>query len=116
VLPFGLSSELMSMMLVISVPSRNQLSRVKTILSPGEGYDGRLEGKVDLLMFTFQTMGYSNVTNKMYLLSKHEDKCETYLGIFSDEHGERLYREMQVIEKRFGKCLNKKCLLNAYGL
>jgi hypothetical protein len=66
--------------------------------------------KVDLLMSSFQAMGVPSVSNKMHLLFKHKDKCEPHLGIFSDEHGERLHKEMQVIEKRFGHCLNKEML------
>jgi len=46
----------------------------------------------------------------MHLLFKHKEKFEPYLGIFSDEHGERLHKEVQVIEKRFGHCLNKEIL------
>ena len=46
----------------------------------------------------------------MHLLLKHKDKCESNQGMFSDERGERLHEEMQVVEKRYGYCLNKKPL------
>ena len=63
---------------------------------------------VDLSMSAFPAMRYPSVTNKMHLFFKHKDKYEAYLGVFSDEHGERLNKEMQVIEICFGKCLNKE--------
>jgi len=66
--------------------------------------------KVDQLIFSFQAMGCPTVSSKMHLLFKHKDKYEPYIGIFSDEHGERLHKEMQVIEKRFKQCLNKEML------
>lgn len=66
--------------------------------------------KVDSLMSSFQNLGCLNVTSKMHLLSKHKDKYEKYLGIYSDEHGERLHKDMQSIEKRYGKSLNKEML------
>ena len=37
----------------------------------------------------------------MHLLYKQKDKYNSYAGILSDEHGERLHKEMEVIEKRF---------------
>ena len=46
----------------------------------------------------------------MHLLFKHKGKCKPYVEIFSDERGERLLKEMEVIEKRFKKCLNKEML------
>ena len=50
--------------------------------------------KVDLLISALQAMGCRSVTNKMHLIFKHKDKFEGYLGNFSDEHGERLHKEM----------------------
>jgi len=66
--------------------------------------------KVDLLISALQAMGCRSVTNKMHLIFKHKDKFEGYLGNFSDEHGERLHKEMQVLEKRFGRNANKEML------
>ena len=59
-------------------------------------------------MSAFQAMGCPSVANKTHLLFKHKDKYEAYLVIFSDEHGKRLQKEIQVIEKRLGKCLFKE--------
>jgi len=55
-------------------------------------------------------MGCPTVSRKMHLLYKHKDKSNSYVDIFSNEHGERLHKEMQVIEKRFKQCLNKEML------
>jgi len=44
----------------------------------------------------------------MHLLYKHKDKCNSYVGILSDEHVERFHKETQIIEKRFKQCLNKE--------
>ena len=61
--------------------------------------------RIDRLMLGLQTIGCPTVSSKMHLLFKHKDKCEPYLGIFSDKHGERLNKEMEVIEKRFKEML-----------
>jgi len=71
--------------------------------------------RIDRLMLSLQAMGFPTVSNKMQLLFKHKDKCEPHVGIISDEHGERLHKEMEVIEKRFKNALTRKSLLNAYG-
>ena len=44
----------------------------------------------------------------MHLLYKHKDKFNSYVGTFSDEHGERLHKDF--IEIRFKQCLNKEML------
>ena len=54
-------------------------------------------------MLSLQAMGYPTVSSKMHFLFKRKDKCEPYVGILSDEHGERLRKEIEVIEKRFKK-------------
>ena len=76
----------------------------------GKNVTEDLKEKVDLLISDLQAMGCRHVSNKMHLLFKHKDKFEGYLGTFSDEHGERLHKEMQVPEKRFGHNANKEML------
>ena len=60
-------------------------------------------------MLNFQAVSCPTVSNKMHLLFKHKKKYEPYLVVFSDEHGER-HKEIQVVEKLFGHCLNKEIL------
>ena len=55
-------------------------------------------------MSAFQAMRCPSVTNKMNLLFKHEDKCEAYLGILSDENSDRFHIQLRVIKNTFG-CL-----------
>ena len=57
--------------------------------------------RIDRLMLSLQAMGCPNVSSKMHFPFNHKDKYEPYIGIFPDEHGERLHQEMEVIEKRF---------------
>ena len=66
--------------------------------------------QIDRLISALQSMWCPTVSSVMHLLFKHKEKCEPYIGIFSDEQGERLHQEMQTIEKRFQKCLNKEML------
>ena len=64
----------------------------------GKDITANWKEKIDRLMSSYQTMGCPTVSSKMHLLYKHKDKCNSYV-IFSDEHGERLHKEMKVIEK-----------------
>ena len=50
------------------------------------------------------------VSSKMQLLYKYKDKSISYVRTFSDEHGERLHKEMYVIEKIFQQWLNKEMI------
>ena len=50
------------------------------------------------------------MTIKMHILFKHKNKFEKFLGIYSDEHGERLHKEMEQIESRYGNYLTKEML------
>ena len=50
------------------------------------------------------------MTPKMHLLYKHKDAFEKYLEQYSDEHGERLHKEMEQIEARYGSDFNREML------
>ena len=86
----------------------NFIAVAKNVL--GKDITADWKEKIDRLISSYQAMGCPTVSSKMHLLYKHKDKCNPYIGIFSDEHGERLHKEMQVIEKRFKQCLNKEML------
>ena len=64
-------------------------------------------------MSIYQAIGCPTVSSKVNLLYKQKDKCNSYVDIFSDEHGERFHKKMPVTEKRFKRfkeCLNIEML------
>ena len=53
---------------------------------------------VDNFIQNMKDLGSSSSTIKMHILFKHKNKYEKFLGIYSDEHGERSHKEMEQIE------------------
>lgn len=65
---------------------------------------------VDEFIQSMKNMGCTRMSNKMHLLYKHKKQYEKHLGKFSDEHGERLHKEMEIIETRYRPQLNREML------
>lgn len=69
----------------------------------GKNVSSNWPALVNNLIQCMQISGCKTMSNKMHLLFKHKEKYEPFLGKFSDEHGERLHKDMEVIEKRYGE-------------
>lgn len=76
----------------------------------GKNISSNWSNLVDNFISSLHQMGCQKMSSKMHLLFKHKEQYQQFLGNFSDEHGERLHKDMELLETRYGHHLTQEML------